>query len=55
MNASAHGILGGLCHELGRAIIDEPGRQSGSPLERGSRIRGSVDDEWGRSESFDPG
>jgi hypothetical protein len=24
------------------------------PLERGFRIRGALDDEWGRSESIDP-
>ena len=28
--------------------------QNESSNERGFRLRGSVDDEWGRSESFDP-
>jgi hypothetical protein len=33
---------------------DEPGPQTESSIERGFRLRGPVDDELGRSESFDP-
>ena len=45
---------GGFWQQLGRGIIDEPEPQSESSLERGFRIRGSVDDEWGQSEGLDP-
>jgi hypothetical protein len=34
--------------------LDEPGPQTESSIERGFRLAGPVDDEWGRSESFDP-
>ena len=34
--------------------LDEPGPQTESSIERGFRLRGPVDDEWGRSESIDP-
>ena len=34
--------------------LDEPGPQTESSIERGFRLRGPVDDEWGRSESLDP-
>ena len=34
--------------------FDEPGPQTESSIERGFRRGGAVDDEWGRSESFDP-
>ena len=44
----------GLWRELGRGGFDEPGPQTESSIERGFRLRGPVDDEWGRSESFDP-
>jgi 2-methylisocitrate lyase-like PEP mutase family enzyme len=33
---------------------DEPGPQTESPIERGFRLAGPVDNEWGRSESLDP-
>lgn len=32
----------------------EPGPQTESAVERGFRARGPVDDQWGRSDSFDP-
>jgi len=34
--------------------VDEPGPQTESTIQREFRVRGSVDDEWGRSESLDP-
>ena len=34
--------------------IDEPGPQTESSVERGSRRAGPVDDQWGRSDSLDP-
>jgi len=40
--------------ELGWGRLDEPGSQSESLIERGFRLRGPVDDQWGRSESLDP-
>ncbi len=33
---------------------DEPGPQTESSIERGFRLRGPVDDQWGRSDSPDP-
>ena len=36
------------------AATDEAGSQAESSIERGFRIRETVDDEWGRSESLDP-
>jgi len=40
--------------EFGWGGIDEPGPQTESSIERGFRLPGPVDDEWGRSESLDP-
>lgn len=44
----------GLWQEFGWGGLDEPGPQTESSIERGFRLAGPVDDEWGRSESFDP-
>jgi hypothetical protein len=33
---------------------DEAGPQTESSIERGFRLRGPVDDQWGRSDSLDP-
>ena len=44
----------GLWQEFGWGRRDEPGPQSESSVERGFRVRGPLDDEWGRSESLDP-
>jgi hypothetical protein len=44
----------GLWKEFGWGGVDEPGPQTESSIERGYRLRGPVDDEWGRSESLDP-
>jgi hypothetical protein len=46
--------VSGLWQEFGWGGLDEPGPQTESSIERGFRIRGPVDDEWGRSESLDP-
>jgi hypothetical protein len=43
----------GLWREFDWGPLNEPGRTESS-LERGFRVRGPVDDEWGRSESIDP-
>jgi hypothetical protein len=43
-----------LRQESGRGGLDQPGPQTESSIERGYRLRGPVDDEWGRSESLDP-
>jgi hypothetical protein len=40
--------------ELDWMSLDEPGPQTESSVERGFRVRGDVDDQWGRSESLDP-
>ena len=40
--------------ESGWGELDEPRPQSESSIEREFRVRGPVDDEWGRSESLDP-
>jgi hypothetical protein len=40
--------------ELGWGGFEEPGPQTESSIERGFRLRGPVDDEYGRSESLDP-
>ena len=45
--------MGGLW-QLDWERLDEPGPTTESSIERGFRIRGPVDDEWGRSESLDP-
>jgi hypothetical protein len=43
---------------IGRAFgwgrLDEPLPQTESSIGHGFRVRGRVDDEWGRSESLDP-
>jgi len=44
----------GLWQEGDWGPLVEPRPQTESPLERGFRVRGLVDDEWGRSESIDP-
>jgi hypothetical protein len=44
----------GLSQELNWGRLDEPGPQTERSLERGFRVRGPVNDEWGRSESLDP-
>jgi hypothetical protein len=36
------------------AEFDEPGSQTESAVERGFRRRGPIDEEWGKSDSFDP-
>ena len=40
--------------EFGWGDVDEPGPQTEDSIERGFRVRGPVDDELGRSDSFDP-
>jgi hypothetical protein len=51
-------VRGTVVREAWRALdfaeFDEPGPQTESAVERGFRPHGSMDDEWGRSESFDP-
>lgn len=44
----------GFWEEFGVVGLDEPGPQTESSIERGFRLAGPVDDEWGRSESLDP-
>jgi hypothetical protein len=34
--------------------LDEAGPQTESSIERGFRLPGPIDDEWGRSDSIDP-
>ena len=43
-----------LWQKLDWGELAEPGPQTESSIERGFRLRGPVDDEWGRSESLDP-
>ena len=52
MSAAAH--RPGVWRELGLGGLDEPGPQTESSIERGFRLRGPVDDQWGHSESVDP-
>ena len=40
--------------DFGWGGLDDPGPQTESSIERGFRLPGPVDDEWGRSESLDP-
>ena len=44
----------GVWQEFGWGEFGEPGPQTESSIERGFRLAGPVDDEWGRSESVDP-
>jgi hypothetical protein len=44
----------GFRQESGWGGLNEPRRPTQNSMERGFRVRGRVDDEWGRSESFDP-
>ena len=44
----------GLLQEFGWGGLGEPRPLSESSIEREYRLRGPVDDEWGRSESLDP-
>lgn len=44
----------GLWQEVGWGRLDEPGPQTESSIQRRFRVRGPVDNEWGRSESLDP-
>jgi hypothetical protein len=39
---------------FGWGKLDAPGPQTESWIERGFRLPGPVDDQWGRSESLDP-
>ena len=43
-----------LSQEFDWGRLEEPGPQTESSIERGFRLPGPVDDEWGRSESLDP-
>jgi hypothetical protein len=40
--------------EFGWGDPDEPGPQTEDSIERGYRLAGAVDCEWGRSEGLDP-
>ena len=40
--------------EFGWGEVDEPGPQTESSIERGFRLPGPIDDQWGRSENLDP-
>jgi len=40
--------------DFGLGARDDPGPQTESSIERGFRLPGPVDNEWGRSESLDP-
>jgi len=44
-----------VAQEVGRGGLDESGPQTESSIEPRFRLRGSIDNEWGRSESIDPG
>lgn len=44
----------GQWQEFGWEGPDAPGPQTESSIERGFRMPGPVDDEWGQSESLDP-
>src|SRR5262245_31056177 len=44
----------GMGQEFSREGLDEPRPLNESSIEREFRLRGPVDDEWGRSESLDP-
>jgi hypothetical protein len=53
INAIREETAGGLWQEFGWELFEEPEPRTESSLERGFRLRGPVDDEWGRSESID--
>jgi hypothetical protein len=40
--------------EFGWGEVDEPGPQTESSIERGFRLPGPIDDQWGRSDNLDP-
>jgi hypothetical protein len=40
--------------DFGWKGLDDPGPQTERSVERGFRLRGPADDDWGRSESLDP-
>jgi hypothetical protein len=40
--------------DFGWGGLDDPGAQTDGSIERGFRLRGPVEEEWGRSESLDP-
>jgi hypothetical protein len=40
--------------EFGWEDPDDPGPQTESSIERGFRLRGPVDDQWGQSDGIDP-
>jgi hypothetical protein len=44
----------GLWQEFGSGRLDKRGPQTESSFQHRFRVRGRVDDEWGRSESLDP-
>jgi hypothetical protein len=44
----------GLWQEFGWGELNEPGPQTESAIERGFRLAGPVDLQWGRSEGLDP-
>ena len=44
----------GLWQDFGPGLLDEPRPPTDSLIERELHRRGSVDDDWGRSESLDP-
>jgi hypothetical protein len=46
--------VGNLWEEFAWGRFQAPGPESQSSIDRTSGLRGSVDDEWGRSESVDP-
>ena len=44
----------GLWQRFGSGQVDEPGQQREHSIERGFRVRGPIENEWGQSESLDP-
>ena len=40
--------------DFGWGALPEPRPQTENSIERGFRLRGRVEEEWGRSESLDP-
>jgi hypothetical protein len=43
-----------MSQDPGEGGLDEPGPQAEASIERAFRVRASIDDEWGQSESIDP-